>query len=72
MDSEERYDALARMLEMQHALRTVAEAAQAQARLAQETGADGLAFAIHMLRESVLVYSTELSKWVEAYIGESE
>lgn len=55
---------------MQHALRTVAEAAQAQARLAQETGADGLAFAIHMLRESVLVYSTALSKWVEDYIGE--
>ena len=55
---------------MQHGLRTVAEAAQLQAVLAKETGADGLAFAIHMLRESVLVYSTELSKWVEAYIGE--
>ena len=72
MDSEERYEVLARMLEMQHGLRTVAEAAQLQAALAKETGADGLAFAIHMLRESVLVYSTELSKWVEAYIGESE
>ena len=72
MDSEEKYEVLARMLEMQHGLRTVAEAAQLQARLAKETGAEGLAFAIHMLRESVLVYSTELSKWVTEYIGESE
>ena len=72
MDSDDKYEVLARMLEMQHGLRTVAEAAQLQATLAKETGADGLAFAIHMLRESVLVYSSELSKWVEEYIGESE
>jgi hypothetical protein len=68
--SDDKYEALSRMLEMQHSLRKVAEAANSQARLAQDTGADGLAFAIHMLRESVLVYSTELSKWVEEYIGE--
>jgi len=72
VDSEEKYEVLGRMLEMQHSLRIVAEAAQLQAALAKETGADGLAFAIHMLRESVLVYSTELSKWVTEYIGESE
>jgi hypothetical protein len=70
MREDERYAALRRMLEMQHGLRTVAEAAEAQAQLATETGALGLAFAIHMLRESVLVYSKELSKWVTEYIGE--
>ena len=70
--SDDKYEALSRMLEMQHSLRKVAEAANLQAALAKDTGADGLAFAIHMLRESVLVYSTELSKWVTEYIGESE
>jgi propanediol dehydratase small subunit len=70
MTSDERYETLGRMLEMQHSLRIVAEAAELQARLAKDTGADGLAFAIHMLRESVLVYSSELSKWVTEYIGE--
>ena len=70
MTSDDKYEVLARMLEMQHSLRKVAEAANLQAALAKDTGADGLAFAIHMLRESVLVYSSELSKWVEEYIGE--
>jgi hypothetical protein len=70
MTPDERYAVLGRMLEMQHSLRNVVEAAELQARLAKETGADGLAFAVHMLRESVLVYSTELSKWVTEYIGE--
>jgi hypothetical protein len=72
VNSDEKYDALGRMLEMQAALRKVADGAELQATLAKQTGADGLAFAIHMLRESVLVYSSELSKWVEEYIGESE
>jgi hypothetical protein len=70
MTSDERYAVLGRMLEMQSSLRAVAEAAHLQAKLAQETGADGLSLAIHMLRESVLVYSQELSKWVAEYIGE--
>jgi len=66
----EKYDVLQRMLQMQHGLRTVAEAAEAQGRLAKETGAEGLAFAVYMLRESILIYSKELSKWVTEYIGE--
>jgi hypothetical protein len=70
MTPDERYAVLARMLEMQHSLRNVVEAAELQARLAKETGADGLAFAVHMLKESVLAYSRELSKWVTEYIGE--
>jgi hypothetical protein len=68
--NDEKYDVLQRMLQMQHGLRTVAEAAEIQGKLAQETGAEGLAFAVYMLRESILVYSKELSKWVTEYIGE--
>ena len=70
MDDDEKYETLQRMLEMQHALRSVAEAAEMQAELAKATGADGLAFATFMMRESLLVYSKELSKFVSAYIGE--
>lgn len=70
MTDNEKYDVLQRMLQMQHGLRTVAEAAEAQGRLAKETGAEGLAFAVYMLRESILIYSKELSKWVTEYIGE--
>ena len=72
MTNDEKYDVLQRMLQMQHGLRTVAEAAEIQGKLAQETGAEGLAFAVYMLRESILVYSKELSKWVTNYIGESD
>lgn len=72
MTNDEKYDVLQRMLQMQHGLRTVAEAAEIQGKLAKETGADGLSFAVYMLRESILVYSKELSKWVTNYIGESD
>jgi len=70
MDDDEKYATLRRMLEMQHALRSVAEAAEMQAELAKATDATGLAFAILMLRESLLVYSKELSDFVTEYIGE--
>jgi hypothetical protein len=70
--SDDKYETLRHMLALQHGLRTVAEAAEMQGKLAQETGADGLAFAVYMLRESILIYSKELSRWVTEYIGESD
>ena len=72
MDEEERMAVLRRLLEQQHALRSVVEAASLQAELAKEAKADALAFAIFMLRESLKVYSKELSKFVHRYIGEAD
>lgn len=72
MDEKERYDTLRRFLSLQHFLRSVVEAAETQAALATAAGHDGFALAIHMLRESVLVYSSELSRFVKEYIGESD
>lgn len=57
---------------MQHSLRTVVEAAEVQAALAKATGDEGFAFAIYMLRESLMIYSKELSKYVSKYVGESD
>jgi hypothetical protein len=66
-------DALLRkLLDMQHSLRSVVEAAEMQADLARATGDDGFAFAIHMLRESLMIYSKELSRYVHKHIGESD
>lgn len=72
MDEDERYATLRRFLALQHSLRTVVEAAEMQAELAKAAGHDGFAMAIYMLRESVLVYSKELSRFVSEYIGEAD
>ena len=72
MDDEERMGVLRRLLEQQHALRTVVEAASLQAELAKAANADGLALAIFMLVECLKVYSKELSKFVREYVGEAD
>lgn len=72
MDDEERMGVLRRLLEQQHALRTVVEAASLQAELAKAANADALALAIFMLVECLKVYSQELSKFVRAYVGEAD
>lgn len=72
MDEDERMQILRRMLDQQHALRTVVEAASLQAELAKAANADSLALAIYMLCECLKVYSKELSKFVTNYIGEEE
>lgn len=72
MDDEERMGVLRRLLEQQHALRTVVEAASLQAELAKAAHADALALAIFMLVECLKVYSQELSKFVRAYVGEAD
>lgn len=72
MEEDERMRILRRMLEQQHALRTVVEAASLQAELAKAANAESLALAIWMLCECLQVYSKELSKFVTKYIGEEE
>jgi hypothetical protein len=69
---DEKMTLLRKLLDMQHSLRTVVEAAEVQAALAKSTGDEGFAFAIYMLRESLMIYSKELSKYVGKYIGESD
>lgn len=72
MDEDEQMRILRRLLEQQHALRTVVEAASLQAELAKSANAESLALAIWMLVECLQVYSKELSKFVTKYIGEEE
>ena len=72
MEEDERMRILRRMLEQQHALRTVVEAASLQAELAKAANAESLALAIYVLCEDLQVYSKELSKFVTKYIGEEE
>lgn len=72
MHDHERTALLRKLLDMQHSLRNVVEAAEMQADLAKSTGDDGFAFAIYMLRESLMIYSRELSKYVSKHIGESD
>lgn len=71
MDDDERMGVLRRLLEQQHALRTVVEAASIQAELAKANDGEALALAIHVLCEDLKVYSRELSKFVTRLIGEA-
>lgn len=70
MDEDDRMAILRRMLDQQHAIRTVVEAASLQAELAKAANADSLALAIFMLMECLQTYSKELSKFVSRYVGE--
>lgn len=72
MDEEERMRVLRRLLEQQHAIRTVVEHASLQAELAEANNGKALALAIHVLCEDLKVYSKELSKFVTRLVGESE
>jgi hypothetical protein len=72
MTPEDRADVVRRLLAMQHSLRTVIEAAEVQATYCDAAGAKGLAFAVHMLKESLSVYSSELNRWVTAYIEDDD
>jgi hypothetical protein len=70
MTPSEKAEALSRLLSHQYALRKVVEAAKSQAELATQQGALGFALSIHMLCESLLVYSEQLGAFVEGYLGE--
>lgn len=72
MTEEERLVVLKRLLEHQHALRSVVEAAGVQGAIAKEIGYDRFALAAFMLQEALISYSQELGEFVKGYIGESE
>lgn len=72
MDEDDRIDVLRRLLEHQHALRSVVEAAGLQGALAREIGRDRFALAAFMLQEALISYSQELGEFVREYIGESD
>lgn len=65
-------DLLQRLLDIQAKLRVVVETAELHGRMADAAGAKGFAMAAFMLRESLMVYSTELSKFVEEYIYDND
>lgn len=72
MTEADRIDILKKLLEHQHALRNVVEAAGAQGALAKEIGYDRFALAAFMLQEALISYSHELGKFVQGYIGEAD
>jgi hypothetical protein len=70
MTPAERRHVANRLIAMQQTLRTVFEACEAQAALCNEAGAKRLAFSVHMVRESLIVYSKELNTFVLRIMGD--
>lgn len=70
MTPDERRDFANRLIAQQQMLRTVFEACESQAAICDYAGAKRLAFAIHMVRESLIVYSKELNTFVLRFLGE--
>lgn len=71
MTPEDRQDIAVRLIAMQNTLRSVFEACEAQAALCNDAGAKRLAFATHMVRESLITYSKELNSFVLGVIHEN-
>lgn len=61
-----------RLIAMQHTLRTVFEACEAQAAICEEAGARRLAFSVLMVRESLIGYSKELNTFVLRVMSDSD
>lgn len=68
MNIEDRIETARRLMAMQVTLRSVMEACEMQAEVCKAAGATGLALSVHMVREAVAVYSSELSKFVVDYL----
>lgn len=66
----ERADILQRLLVMMQTLRTVANLAEANGKIAREAGAEGLALATFMLGESIQVFSKELARFTTGFLNE--
>lgn len=72
MNQYERNEIANRLIDQQKVLRGVFEACEAQAEMCDQAGAKRLAFACHMVRESLITYSKELNTFVLKFIaGES-
>lgn len=53
------------LMRIHSAVRDMAEAAEQAAEVTEKSGASGIAFALHMLRESLLAYSTAVSDYFD-------
>ena len=71
MTPSERRHFAGRLVAMQQTLRAVFEACDAQAAVCDDAGAKRLAFAIHMVRESLIGYSKELNSFVLRVMSET-
>lgn len=63
MTKDEKLDALRRLLAVQKAIRNIADYSADAAEVAKTANASGLAFSLLMVRESLLAYGKEVSKW---------
>ena len=70
MTPQERQHFAERLIAMQHTLRPVFEACDAQAAACKEAGATRLCFSVHMVRESLIGYSKELNTLVLRLISD--
>lgn len=57
-------EAMKMLISLQHAIRDMAGAAEQVAEIAQDTDASGVAFAVLMLRESLLAYGKAVNDYV--------
>lgn len=71
MNKKERIEVMRRLMAMTATLRAVIEVAEEQAKCADAADAKGLALSLFMVRESLAVYSEELTKYVKKYVGRS-
>lgn len=55
---------------MEKSVRALADASDEVAQAAAESGATGLAFSLHMVRESILVYGKEAAKWTRKQLDD--
>lgn len=69
---DDRVEMAMRLMRMQKTLASVIDSLFVQAGLVNEAGAPGLAFAMHMVRESLSVYSKEMNRTVTRIINESD
>ena len=60
---DEKLEAIRRLLAMQKVIRNIADYAEGVSTRAKDAVATGLAFAVLMVRESILAYGKELTKW---------
>lgn len=70
MTDDDKIDVARRLMAMQGSLRSLTDSCEDQALLCEAAGAPGLAFAVHMLRESLAAYSVELNRWVTGLLAE--
>lgn len=67
---EDKADAIRRLLAVENSVRTLADASEEVADAAKQAGANGLAFALLMVRESILIYGKEAAKWTRKLLSD--